>query len=122
MYKIKEPLIINRYYLLGSHRKKERREHSSDLMLMAKFWHRLKGFGPTPEIKRGRDITTCMLTSGHRICICPRSYFLSNILGKRNRGLSVIGSLRHLVSPDELAEDDVKTAVILGWCVEWVRS
>jgi len=40
------------------------------------------------------------------------------ILGKRNRGLSVIGSLRHLVSPDVLAEDDVKTAVILGLCVD----
>lgn len=50
-------------------------------------------------------------------------YFLFNIrLGKRNRGLSVIGSLRHLVNLDELAEDDVKTAIILGWCVEWVCS
>ncbi|KAJ7375668.1 hypothetical protein OS493_039704, partial [Desmophyllum pertusum] len=34
--------------------------------------------------------------------------------GKRNRGLSVIGSLRHLVSPDKLTEEDVKTAIILG--------
>jgi len=42
--------------------------------------------------------------------------------GKRNRGLSVIGSLRHLVNPNELAEDDVKTAVILGWCVEWLQA
>lgn len=54
-------------------------------------------------------------------------YFLFNIrlhvhVGKRNRGLSVIGSLRHLVNLDELAEDDVKTAIILGWCVEWVCS
>ena len=40
------------------------------------------------------------------------------ILGKRNRGLSVNGSLRNLVSPDVLAEDDVKTAVILGLCVD----
>ena len=48
--------------------------------------------------------------------------FLFNTLGKRNRGLSVIGSLRHLVNLDELAEDDVKTAIILGWCVEWVCS
>ncbi|KAK2551855.1 Farnesyl pyrophosphate synthase [Acropora cervicornis] len=40
--------------------------------------------------------------------------------GKRNRGLSVIGSLRHLVSPDKLTEEQLKTASILGWCVEWV--
>lgn len=42
--------------------------------------------------------------------------------GKRNRGLSVIGSLRHLIGPDKLAEEDVKTAVILGWCVEWLQA
>lgn len=45
---------------------------------------------------------------------------LFNTLGKRNRGLSVIGSLRHLVGPDKLTEEDAKTAIILGWCVEWV--
>ena len=43
-----------------------------------------------------------------------------HLSGKRNRGLSVIGSLRHLVSPDKLTEEDAKTAIILGWCVEWV--
>ncbi|XP_074617541.1 farnesyl pyrophosphate synthase-like isoform X2 [Acropora palmata] len=42
--------------------------------------------------------------------------------GKRNRGLSVIGSLRHLVSPDKLTEEQLKTASILGWCVEWLQA
>ncbi|XP_068703269.1 farnesyl pyrophosphate synthase-like [Montipora foliosa] len=42
--------------------------------------------------------------------------------GKRNRGLSVIGSLRHLVSADKLTEEEVKTAIILGWCVEWLQA
>lgn len=41
-------------------------------------------------------------------------------VGKKNRGLSVIGSLRHLISPDKLTETDEKNAIILGWCVEWV--
>ena len=42
------------------------------------------------------------------------------IAGKRNRGLSVIGSLRHLVGPAELKSDDIRTAIVLGWCVEMV--
>lgn len=60
------------------------------------------------------------------VCVCLCNYSSAchclsfHTLGKRNRGLSVIGSLRHLVSPDKLTEEDAKTAVILGWCVEWV--
>lgn len=42
--------------------------------------------------------------------------------GKKNRGLSVIGSLRHLISPDKLKEKAKKNAVILGWCVEWLQA
>lgn len=42
--------------------------------------------------------------------------------GKKNRGLSVIGSLRHLISPDKLTETDEKNAIILGWCVEWLQA
>lgn len=43
-------------------------------------------------------------------------------LGKRNRGLSVVASLRQLISPDNLTKENVRTAVILGWCVEWVSK
>ncbi|KAM7440820.1 hypothetical protein ABFA07_010058 [Porites harrisoni] len=42
--------------------------------------------------------------------------------GKRNRGLSVVASLRQLISPDNLTKEDVRTAVILGWCVEWLQA
>uniref|UniRef100_A0A8C0Y343 Farnesyl pyrophosphate synthase n=1 Tax=Cyprinus carpio carpio TaxID=630221 RepID=A0A8C0Y343_CYPCA len=38
--------------------------------------------------------------------------------GKRNRGLSVIGSLRELVSPSELPPDEVHRALLVGWCIE----
>ncbi len=40
--------------------------------------------------------------------------------GKRNRGLSVIGSLRELVSPSELPPDEVHRALLVGWCIELV--
>lgn len=41
--------------------------------------------------------------------------------GKRNRGLSVIGSLRELVPPSQLSPDDVRRALLVGWCIELVR-
>lgn len=48
--------------------------------------------------------------------------YLSNFPGKCNRGLMVIGSLRHLAQDRILTEDEEKKALILGWCIEWVRS
>ena len=40
--------------------------------------------------------------------------------GKRNRGLTVINAFRHLAKPDQLTDDNVLKAMVLGWCVEWV--
>ena len=34
----------------------------------------------------------------------------------------VIGSLKHLVSGRELTAEEETRALILGWCVEWVRT
>ena len=34
----------------------------------------------------------------------------------------VIGSLRHLAQDRVLTEDEEKKALILGWCIEWVRN
>ncbi|KAG5271721.1 hypothetical protein AALO_G00183280 [Alosa alosa] len=42
--------------------------------------------------------------------------------GKRNRGLSVIGSLRELVPPAKLTADDVQRAVLVGWCIELLQA
>lgn len=60
--------------------------------------------------------------------ICRCSYvFLFEVLvyntpgGKRNRGLSVIGSLRELVPPSQLTRDTVQRALLVGWCIELVR-
>lgn len=40
--------------------------------------------------------------------------------GKKNRGLSVIASLRCF--KDTLSEEEEKIARILGWCIEWVND
>ncbi|XP_061676687.1 farnesyl pyrophosphate synthase isoform X2 [Syngnathoides biaculeatus] len=42
--------------------------------------------------------------------------------GKRNRGLSVIGSLRELVPPSRLTQDDVQRALVVGWCIELLQA
>ena len=34
----------------------------------------------------------------------------------------MVASLRQLISPDNLTKGNVRTAVILGWCVEWVSK
>ncbi len=40
--------------------------------------------------------------------------------GKCNRGLMVIGSLKHLTASRELTNEEETKALILGWCIEWV--
>lgn len=42
--------------------------------------------------------------------------------GKRNRGLSVIGSLRELVPPSQLTQDTVQRALLVGWCIELLQA
>ncbi|XP_070691462.1 farnesyl pyrophosphate synthase isoform X2 [Pempheris klunzingeri] len=42
--------------------------------------------------------------------------------GKRNRGLSVICSLRELLSPTQLTQDVVQRALLVGWCIELLQA
>ncbi|XP_019948082.1 farnesyl pyrophosphate synthase isoform X1 [Paralichthys olivaceus] len=42
--------------------------------------------------------------------------------GKRNRGLSVIGSLRELLPPSKLTQDNVQRALVVGWCIELLQA
>ncbi|KAM3873302.1 farnesyl pyrophosphate synthase [Diretmus argenteus] len=42
--------------------------------------------------------------------------------GKRNRGLSVIGSLRELIPPTQLTQDVVQRALLVGWCIELLQA
>ncbi|XP_072249464.1 farnesyl pyrophosphate synthase-like [Leuresthes tenuis] len=42
--------------------------------------------------------------------------------GKRNRGLSVIGSLRDLLPSSRLTQDTVLRALVVGWCIEMVQG
>lgn len=42
--------------------------------------------------------------------------------GKRNRGLTVINAFRLLAKPDQLTDDNVFKAMMLGWCVELLQA
>ncbi|XP_027869393.1 farnesyl pyrophosphate synthase isoform X1 [Xiphophorus couchianus] len=42
--------------------------------------------------------------------------------GKKNRGLSVIGSLRELLPPSQLSQDTVQKALMVGWCIEMLQA
>lgn len=42
--------------------------------------------------------------------------------GKKNRGLSVIGSLRELLPPSQLNQDIVQKALMVGWCIEMLQA
>ena len=42
--------------------------------------------------------------------------------GKRNRGLTVVNAFRQLANSVQNTEDNIHTAMVLGWCVEWVRK
>ncbi|KAK3551257.1 hypothetical protein QTP70_013970 [Hemibagrus guttatus] len=42
--------------------------------------------------------------------------------GKRNRGLSVIGSLRELIPPIKLSPEEVERALLVGWCIELLQA
>lgn len=42
--------------------------------------------------------------------------------GKCNRGLMVIGAMKHLISDRELTKEEENGALVLGWCVEWVQA
>lgn len=42
--------------------------------------------------------------------------------GKRNRGLSVVGSLRELLPASQLTQDMVQRALLVGWCIELLQA
>ena len=44
-------------------------------------------------------------------------------LGKKNRGLSVAASYRHLLRSERpFTDDEIHKLQVLGWCVEMVSS
>ena len=40
--------------------------------------------------------------------------------GKKNRGLALVYAYRQLAPVDELTDDNIRLARILGWCIEMV--
>lgn len=64
-----------------------------------------------------------LLTSCLKYLLVSSQVLMYNVPGgKRNRGLSVIDSLRELLPPPELTEDLVQRALLVGWCIELVRN
>lgn len=43
------------------------------------------------------------------------------IIGKLNRGISVVDTVR-ILKGDSVTEDDIFKATVLGWLIEFVRS
>lgn len=67
-----------------------------------------------------QDITDPVLSDGlNRLCEILR-YNAPG--GKRNRGLSVIGSLREFVPPSKLTAEEVERALLVGWCIELLQA
>ena len=42
--------------------------------------------------------------------------------GKMNRGMTVLSTWRLLLGDKEATEEDQQLAIILAWCVEWVKA
>lgn len=40
--------------------------------------------------------------------------------GKKNRGLALVYAYKKLVAPEQLTEENLRLARILGWCTELV--
>ncbi|XP_035990216.1 LOW QUALITY PROTEIN: farnesyl pyrophosphate synthase-like [Fundulus heteroclitus] len=67
-----------------------------------------------------RDLTDPVLADAYKRL---REILVYNVPGgKKNRGLSVIGSLRELLPPSQLTQDTVQRALIVGWCIEMVQG
>jgi hypothetical protein len=47
--------------------------------------------------------------------------FFLKILGKMNRGLSVVDTLK-ILKNDQLTTEEHFKSRVLGWCIEWVRT
>ncbi|CAG6015368.1 unnamed protein product [Menidia menidia] len=80
--------------------------------------------GLTDALSRLRQARACFDWLLHD-CIIDRSsrIMVYNVPGgKRNRGLSVIGTLRELLPPAEVTQDAVQRALLVGWCIEMLQA
>ncbi|XP_047217166.1 farnesyl pyrophosphate synthase-like isoform X2 [Girardinichthys multiradiatus] len=67
-----------------------------------------------------RDVTDPDLVDAYKRL---REILVYNVTGgKKNRGLSVIGSLRELLPPSQLTQDTVQRALMVGWSIEMVQG
>ncbi|OXU18892.1 hypothetical protein TSAR_016867 [Trichomalopsis sarcophagae] len=74
------------------------------------------------------DVVRDLTEAGRHLDVPEATKWLAKVLqynvpsGKKNRGLSLVYAYRKLAPPDQLTEDNVRLARILGWCVEMVQA
>lgn len=70
------------------------------------------------------DIVRDLTEAGRHLDIPDATKWMAKVLqynvpgGKKNRGLAVVYSYKKLVQPDQLTEENLRLARILGWCSE----
>lgn len=77
-----------------------------------------------PEIADGvkhlKEVLNFNVPNGMSLCNIEFVLYNEPLSGKCNRGLMVIGSLKHITAGKELTNEEETKALILGWCIEWV--
>ncbi|XP_071439588.1 farnesyl pyrophosphate synthase-like [Hetaerina americana] len=74
------------------------------------------------------DVVRDLTDAGRHLDVPDATKWFAKVLqynvptGKKNRGLAMVLSYRLLASPDELTEENLKLARILGWCVELLQA
>ncbi|KAK0173861.1 hypothetical protein PV328_007003 [Microctonus aethiopoides] len=74
------------------------------------------------------DIVRDLTDTGRHLDIPEATKWMAKVLqynvpgGKKNRGLALVYSYRSLAQPDQLTEDNLRLARILGWCTELLQA
>lgn len=72
------------------------------------------------------DIVRDLTEAGRHLDIPDATKWMAKVLqynvpgGKKNRGLAVVYAYTKLVQPEQLTEENLRLARILGWCTELV--
>ncbi|XP_077294514.1 farnesyl pyrophosphate synthase isoform X2 [Arctopsyche grandis] len=74
------------------------------------------------------DIVRDLTEAGKHMDVPEASKWLAKVLqynvpgGKKNRGLALVVSYKQLQDPKNLTPENIKLAVIMGWCVEMFQA
>ncbi|XP_043280201.1 farnesyl pyrophosphate synthase isoform X2 [Venturia canescens] len=74
------------------------------------------------------DVVRDLTEAGRHLEVPEATRWIAKVLqynvpnGKKNRGLAVVAAYRMLAQPEDLTEDNLRLARILGWCAEMVQA